>query len=179
MPHNETLLSRETIYDGPVFAYERWQVELENGCTANREMLRHPGGVALVVMDQADRLLMVRQYRNGAGRETCEIPAGKRDAGETPEECGRRELEEECGLIAGRMTLLATMYPTPAFCDEKLFLYVAEDCTAGTCHPDEDEFITTEWVPFAEALQMVLDDSIQDAKTQFAILKYAALHGKL
>ena len=107
-----------------------------------------------------------------------EIPAGKRDAGEVPEVCGRRELEEECGLIVGRLELLATLYPTPAYCDERIWIFTAGALTAGHTHPDEDEFITVEWVPLAEAERMVLAGEIEDAKTQIAILKYTALRRK-
>lgn len=178
MAHTEELLNRDALDRNPVFAHERWQVRLENGQTAGREMIRHPGGVAIVVVDADDRLLMVRQYRSGMGQESLGIPAGKRDPGETPEDCGRRELEEECGLIAGRLEPLATLYPTPAYCDEKIWIFTAKELTPGHVHPDEDEFITVEWVPLARAEQMVLAGEIEDAKTQIAILKYTALRRK-
>lgn len=178
MPHTEELLQRETLSENRVFAHERRMVRLENGATAERELIRHPGGVGIVAVDENDRLLMVRQYRSGMGHESLEIPAGKRDAGEVPEVCGRRELEEECGLIAGRLELLATLYPTPAYCDERIWIFTAGALTAGHTHPDEDEFITVEWVPLAEAERMVLAGEIEDAKTQIAILKYTALRRK-
>ena len=107
MPHSEKLLQRETLGKNRVFTHERWHVRLENGRTAEREIIRHPGGVGIVAVDENGRLLMVRQYRSGMGCEALEIPAGKRDPGETPEQCGRRELEEECGFIAGRLEPLA------------------------------------------------------------------------
>ena len=94
MPHSEKLLQRETLGKNRVFTHERWHVQLENGRTAEREIIRHPGGVGIVAVDENGRLLMVRQYRSGMGCEALEIPAGKRDPGETPEQCGRRELEE-------------------------------------------------------------------------------------
>ena len=109
MPHSEKLLQRETLGKNRVFTHERWHVRLENGRTAEREIIRHPGGVGIVAVDENGRLLMVRQYRSGMGCEALEIPAGKRDPGETPEQCGRRELEEECGFIAGRLELLAAL----------------------------------------------------------------------
>ena len=166
MPHTEELLQRETLSENRVFAHERRMVRLENGATAERELIRHPGGVGIVAVDENDRLLMVRQYRSGMGH------------GEVPEVCGRRELEEECGLIAGRLELLATLYPTPAYCDERIWIFTAGALTAGHTHPDEDEFITVEWVPLAEAERMVLAGEIEDAKTQIAILKYTALRRK-
>lgn len=178
MPHSEKLLQRETLGKNRVFTHERWHVRLENGRTAEREIIRHPGGVGIVAVDENGRLLMVRQYRSGMGCEALEIPAGKRDPGETPEQCGRRELEEECGFIAGRLEPLAVLYPTPAYCDEKIWIFTAKDLTPGHTHPDEDEFITVEWVPLAEAERMVLAGEIEDAKTQIAILKYTALRRK-
>ena len=90
----------------------------------------------------------------------------------------RRELEEECGFIAGRLEPRAALYPTPAYCDEKIWIFTAKDLTPGHTHPDEDEFITVEWVPLAEAERMVLAGEIEDAKTQIAILKYTALRRK-
>ena len=150
----------------------------ENAAENGVEFYRHPGGVGIVAVDENGRLLMVRQYRSGMGCEALEIPAGKRDPGETPEQCGRRELEEECGFIAGRLEPLAALYPTPAYCDEKIWIFTAKDLTPGHTHPDEDEFITAEWVPLARAEQMVLAGEIEDAKTQIAILKYTALRRK-
>ena len=122
MAHTEELLNRDALDRNPVFAHERWQVRLENGQTAGREMIRHPGGVAIVVVDADDRLLMVRQYRSGMGQESLEIPAGKRDPGETPEDCGRRELEEECGLIAGGLDEFITAEWVPLARAEQMVL---------------------------------------------------------
>lgn len=135
MPHSEKLLQRETLGKNRVFTHERWHVRLENGRTAEREIIRHPGGVGIVAVDENGRLLMVRQYRSGMGCEALEIPAGKRDPGETPEQCGRRELEEECGFIAGRLEPLAALYPTPAYCDEKIWIFTAKDLTPGHTTP--------------------------------------------
>lgn len=125
-----------------------------------------------MAVDADDRLLMVRQYRSGMGRNLWRSPPGKRDPGETRRTAAARELEEECGFIAGRLEPLAALYPTPAYCDEKIWIFTAGALTAGHTHPDEDEFITVEWVPLAEAERMVLAGKIEDAKTQIAILKY-------
>ena len=101
MPHQEKILRRETLSRGRVFTHERWQVRLENGGTAEREMILHPGGVGIVAIDEQGRLLMVRQYRSGAGAETLEIPAGKRDPGETGAGGGVRTYCRAAGAADG------------------------------------------------------------------------------
>ena len=174
----EQLISRREIYHGRIIAVQVDTVSLPNGNTSTREVVRHPGGVGILALDDEGCAVLVEQYRYVFDRTLLEIPAGKRDAGEVPEVCGRRELEEECGLIAGRLELLATLYPTPAYCDERIWIFTAGALTAGHTHPDEDEFITVEWVPLAEAERMVLAGEIEDAKTQIAILKYTALRRK-
>ena len=92
MAHTEELLNRDALDRNPVFAHERWQVRLENGRTAEREIIRHPGGVGIVAVDENGRLLMVRQYRSGMGCEALEIPAGKRD---------RAQFRRAAGVAAG------------------------------------------------------------------------------
>lgn len=175
MPHKEERISGERLYTGRVFDHEKWQVRLENGESAEREIILHRGGVGVLALNEKDEVLLVRQYRTGAGCETLEIPAGKRGAGEHPADCGRRELEEECGLCAEHMEPLGVLLPTPAYCSEKIWLYRAVGLTPGHAHPDEDEFVTPVWVPLAEAMGMVLAGEIEDAKTQVALLKYAAM----
>lgn len=178
MPHTEEKIGGEHLYSGKVFDHEKWQVRLENGLTADREIILHRGGVGVLVVNEKDEVLLVRQYRTGAGCETLELPAGKRSAGEHPADCGRRELNEECGLIAEHLEPLGTLLPTPAYCSEKIWLYRAVGLSAGSVHPDEDEFVTPEWMPLDKAIAMVLSGEIEDAKTQIALLKYAVLYGK-
>src|SRR5574344_1695124 len=98
MIHTEKILSRTLLHHGRVFDHEERSVELEDGSTAMREVILHHGGVAILALDDRECLLMVRQYRSGVGCELLELPAGKLEAGEDPAECGRRELEEECGF---------------------------------------------------------------------------------
>lgn len=175
MAHTETVLHTELLRHGPVFDYEQRSVRLEDGSEASREIILHHGGVAVLALDESDRLLMVRQYRSGVGRELLELPAGKLEAGEDPADCGKRELEEECGLCTDCVTPLAVLFPTPAYCSEKITIFRAGRLTPGQVHPDEGEFVTPLWVPFSEAVRMVLSGEITDAKTQVGILKYALL----
>ena len=175
MAHTEKILHSTLLRHGRVFDYEEREVALEDGSTALRDVITHHGGVAVLALDEEDRLLMVRQYRSGAGRELLELPAGKLEAGEDPAACGIRELEEECGLITDCVTPLATLWPTPAYCSERITVYKAGKLSPGTVHLDEGEFVTPEWVPFEQAVEMVLSGEITDAKSQIGILKYAVL----
>ena len=177
MPHSEKLLQRETLGKNRVFTHERWHVRLENGRTAEREIIRHPGGVGIVAVDENGRLLMVRQYRSGMGCEALEIPAGKRDPGETPEQCGRRELEEECGLTADCVVDLHPVYPSVGYDTEVIHMYLATGLHETKCHPDEDEFLDRLSYPLDTLVEMVLNGEICDAKTVAGILKAKRMLG--
>lgn len=175
MAHIETILKAEQLGHNRVFDYERRQVLLEDGSTATREIILHRGGVAVAAVDADDCLLMVRQYRTGAGQELLELPAGKLESGEDPRRCGMRELEEECGYRTDSLTLLAEMYPTPAYSSELIRIYRAGPLTPGQMHLDDDEFITPERIPFDKAVELVLSGKITDAKSQIGILQLNAL----
>ena len=114
---------------------------------------------------------MVRQYRYPIGEYLLEIPAGKIDKGENPEQCAVRELVEETGFRAQKLTSLGVMYPAAAYTTEAVHIYYGEQLTVDKQHLDEDEFLTVEHIEFEKALQMVMAGEIRDAKTQIAILK--------
>ena len=175
---NETKLESEQIFNGKILHIERDKVQLENGSQTFREVVRHPGGVCILALTEKEEILFVRQFRYPYQTVTMEIPAGKLEYGENPEECGKRELLEECGCTAGEFTYLGKLYPTPAYCSEIIRIYLAKDLHYGEQNLDSDEFLDVEKIPFEEALQMVLSDSIPDSKTQIAILKYAALKNR-
>lgn len=172
MSHFEKDLSCDTVYRGRIIDFEVHTVELENGDRATRELIRHhTGGVAVAALDAAGNLLMVRQYRFASAQEMLELPAGKLDPGEAPETCGRRELKEETGCTAGRMTLLNELYPVAPYCTDHVDIFLAEELSEpGAQHLDADEFVTPERIPFAEAVAMATDGRITDAKTQIGIL---------
>ncbi len=178
MAHFEKFLAEEKIYDGKILSLSRCTVELENGRTTFREVVRHHGGVCVAALDSEERLLMVRQFRFPAGEELLELPAGKLEKGEEPMACGFRELEEETGHTAARLIPLARMLPTPAYCTEVIHIYRAEGLTPTRQHLDPGEFLSVERVPFDEAVAMVLDGKIPDAKTQLGILALAALRNR-
>ena len=167
----EIPFSSETIYDGKILHVERWQVTCPNGRSATREIVVHKGAAAVVPVYPDGTTLLVRQHRVAVDRVTLEIPAGKLDsAGEDPHDCAVRELEEETGLRAGRMTLLTSLLTTPGFCTEKIAIYLAQDLSQGQTHPDEDEFLSLVRMPLEEAVAMIMRGEIRDGKTICGLL---------
>ncbi|MEM1486067.1 NUDIX hydrolase [Oscillospiraceae bacterium PP1C4] len=178
MAHFEKKLDSTTIYEGKILTLKRDRVELENGSITTREVVEHHGGVAVLALDENNQILFVSQFRYPFGEVLLELPAGKLEKGENPAECGVRELREECGCTAERFVPLAQMYPTCAYDTEIIHLYFASGLHVSDQHLDEDEFLTVERIPVEEAVKMVLDGKIPDAKTQLGILKYKTLHDK-
>ena len=150
------------------------RVELPNGMTLLLDVVRHPGAAAVVPFASPDEVLLIRQYRHAAdGSTLLEVPAGKLDAGETPEVCAARELEEEAGQRAGRLVDLGWIWTTPGFCDEKIHLFAAFDLTPVPQRPEDDEVIEVVPTPLAQALEQVWDGSLNDAKSALALLRAA------
>ena len=167
----EIPFSSETIYDGKILHVERWQVTCPNGKAATREIVVHKGAAAVVPVYPDGTTLLVRQHRVAVDRVTLEIPAGKLDsAGEDPHDCAVRELEEETGLRAGRMTLLTSLLTTPGFCTEKIAIYLAQELSQGQTHPDEDEFLSLVRMPLEDAVAMIMRGEIRDSKTICGLL---------
>lgn len=171
----EKTLSKDYKYNGKIINMRVDEAELENGKTAIREVVEHSGGVCVAALDEDNCLLMVKQFRYPYGEVLLEIPAGKREKGEDPIECGKRELEEETGYTAEKFIDLGKLYPTPAYVDEVIYMYYAENLSQTHQHLDEDEFLSVERVPFDDAVKMVMNGEIRDAKTQVAILKLKEL----
>ena len=167
----EIPFSSETIYDGKILHVERWQVTCHNGKAATREIVVHKGAAAVVPVYEDGTTLLVRQHRVAVDRVTLEIPAGKLDSvGEDPHDCAVRELEEETGLRAGRMTLLTSLLTTPGFCTEKIAIYLAQELSQGQTHPDEDEFLSLVRMPLEDAVAMIMHGEIRDSKTICGLL---------
>lgn len=171
MDLTEKMLEHQTIFQGRIMTIQVDKVRLPNGKEAGREVCRHPGGVAVLPLAQDGTVTLVRQYRYPIARLLLELPAGKLERGEDPFPAAQRELSEETGFTAGEWTDLGSMYSSPGFCDEKLYLYLARDLTGASSHPDEDEFLDTVVMPFDELLERVLSGEIDDAKTVAAALK--------
>lgn len=175
MSHSETQLESCTVFEGRVITVTFDKVRLENGAEGTREVVHHHGGACIAALTDRDEIYLVRQYRYALGQELWELPAGKLEKGEDPFEAAKRELAEECGLVAEHYTDLGEFYPTVGYCSEIIYTWMATGLTPCAMHLDEDEFLTPEKLPFAEAVAMVLDGRIKDGKTVAAILKIDAL----
>ncbi len=167
----EETLESAVGFDGSLLHLRVDTARLPNGETARREVVEHPGGVAVVAVTDDRQVLLVRQFRYPYGEVLTEIPAGKRDAGEEPLTTGRRELEEETGYQADTFTPLGVVYPSPGYCDEVIYLYLATGLRATAAHPDADEFLEVERRPLDEAVRGVIAGEFPDAKTQIGLLK--------
>ena len=178
MPHTETTLSSEEIFNGRVIRVTYDKVLLENGNTSTREVVHHHGGACILPVDENQNITMVRQYRYALGEEMWELPAGKLEKDENPFEAAKRELAEECGLTADHFVDLGVVYPTVGYDSEKIYLWAATGLHSVSQHLDEDEFLDVVKMPLDEALRLVLDGTIKDSKTQIGILKYAMLRDK-
>lgn len=170
----EKRVRKVPVYKGKMVDFCVDQVSLPNGKAATREYLDHPGAVGVLPFLDGERIVLVRQYRYPVEEVTLEMPAGKLDRGERPLPCVRRELEEETGYTARKIRRLLDYWPTPAFANEVLHLYVATGLRPGKFAPDDDEFIAPVVMPFSEALDLVRKGKIKDSKTVIGLLAYAA-----
>lgn len=167
----EKRLSRKEIFQGHIVNVHIDTVELPNGAEATREVVDHPGGVAVLALDGENNVLTVTQYRYPFGTTLVELPAGKLDhPGEDTAAAGLRELKEETGAVPGRYELLGKILPSPGCYGEILYLYLAQDLHMEEQHLDEDEFLNVERVPFDEMVRRCMEGEIQDAKTVAAVL---------
>lgn len=172
-------LTEDVAWTGRIFNVNRLQVELPDGRRALRDVVRHPGAVAIVALTEEGRICLVRQYRTALGRVTVEIPAGKLAAGEDPLECANRELLEETGMVAEKMAFLTTIASSDGFCDELIHIYMATGLTFAKSSPDDDEFINVDLVEVSELVDAVLDGRIEDAKTVVGALLCDAIGRRL
>ena len=175
----EKTLEQTAVFDGVLLHVRADTALLPDGRCARREVVQHPGGVAVVAVTDDRQVLLVRQFRYPYGEVLTEIPAGKKEPGEDPLTTGMRELEEETGYRADTYTPLGVVYPTPGYCDEIIHLYMATGLRTACAHPDEDEFLEVVHCPLDEAVDRVLRGEIADAKTQIGLLKaYCLLNTK-
>lgn len=165
----EKPIKKTRIYQGKFLDFYQDEVELPNGRNAIREYLHHPGAVAVVPILDDGRIILVRQYRYPTERALLEIPAGKLDPGETPEECLARELIEETGYKPTKMTRLTSFWTTPAFTDEVIHLYAASGLIPCQSEPDADEFLELVALTPEEVRHFLLTEQVVDSKTALAI----------
>ena len=167
----ETMLEREDIFQGKVFAVHVDKVRLPDGSTSVREVIDHHGGVAVLALDERNNVLVVTQYRYVFGKNLLELPAGKLEAGEDPASCALRELKEETGAVPDTLLPLGHILPSPGCYSETLYLFLARGLHMEDQHLDPGEFLRVERIPFPELLHRCLTGEIEDAKTVVAILK--------
>jgi ADP-ribose pyrophosphatase len=181
--HEFRLVASETVYEGRIISLRRDTVAMPGGGDSVREVVTHPGAVAVVALDDEDRVLLLRQYRHPVGTHLWELPAGLRDEdGEPPLRTAQRELAEEAQLAAGRWSLLATVYNSPGFSDELVLVYLAEELSE-VARPDgfvvehEEADMTIERVPLAQAVQRVFDGDIRNSSAVVGLLAAAQVRG--
>ncbi len=154
-----------TVHVGRVLTLNLEQVKLPNGSIAELEIAHHPGGAAIVALDAANRICLLRQFRHAADGWITELPAGKLDGGEPPLECARRELAEEAGVAARRWDHLGQFFSSPGVLTEIIHVYMARDLVPCESQPGEHEVLEARWVPMDEAFRLVGEARLQDAKT--------------
>jgi ADP-ribose pyrophosphatase len=168
---------RRVIYRGRKIDLALQGVRLADGTEAEREVVLHRGAVALVPMVDRDHVCLVRNQRYAVGRTLLEVPAGTLDPGETPEVTAVRELREETGFEARRITRVGQWFVSPGVISEEMFLFLCEDLLPGPTSHQPDENLEPVIVPWSEAVAMVHDGRIEDAKTMLAILICDRLRG--
>ncbi len=176
---SEKIIGSTRSFEGRLLKVDSVDIELPNGHKTRHEVIRHPGAVCVVALDTQGRVLVVRQYRTALERVTIEVPAGKIDPGEDPEDAVRRELAEETGYVAGDIRRLASIVSAVGYSDEIIHIYMATDLEPGPAHPDDDEFVISEWVGIESLIDSVLDGRIEDSKTVIAALICDALRHRM
>ncbi|AQY50745.1 ADP-ribose pyrophosphatase [Listeria weihenstephanensis FSL R9-0317] len=167
----EKTVKSETIFEGKIVKLVVDDVVLPNGAMSKREIVKHPGAVAVIAITPENKMIMVEQFRKPLENTIVEIPAGKIEPNEAPELTAGRELEEETGYKTEDLTHLVSFYTSPGFADELLHIYLAGDIhkQANPLQADEDEFVNILEVSLDEALQLIEENVICDAKTVYAV----------
>jgi len=163
------VIDSKTVFEGRVFDVTVDTIK-EGELVYQREIVRHPGSAVIVPVFADETIALVRQYRHPAVKYLLEIPAGTLNDGERPEIGAARELEEELGVVAGRMEKLTEFFVSPGFCEEKMWVYLATDLTQTKQKLDDDELIEIVRVSFSEALEMISAGEIEDAKTIIGLM---------
>ncbi len=164
----EVTISTEPVFQGRVISLQVDTVQLPNGATATREIVKHPGAVAVIALLEG-KLLVVEQYRKALQKSQVEIPAGKLDGGEEPVDAASRELEEETGYRPATLQHVCSYYTSPGFADEIIHIYFTDQLVPGDANLDEDEFLSVEAITLEQAKSYIEQGRISDAKTITAI----------
>ncbi len=175
----ERTIRSECKFDGVVLHLYRDEISLPDGGESVREYCKHNGGVCVVAITDDDEVLLVEQYRYAHREMVTELPAGKLEKGEDPDAAVIRELKEETGAVAKKITYLGEMYPSPALMDEVIYMYLAEGLTFGEQRLDEGEFLSCKRVRLDTLVEMIIKGEIKDAKTQCAVLRAKMMIAKI
>jgi ADP-ribose pyrophosphatase len=167
------VLSSETVYEGLVFGARRDRVIEPHGVEVTREIVTHPGSVVVLPVFPDGRLLLIRQYRHAARQYLWELVAGRKEEGESFVRGAERELEEETGYRARKLTQIMDIFPSPGFVAENMVIFVASGLTKGKARPEDDEKITHRIFTLKEAERWIRSGKIRDAKSVAGILYYA------
>ena len=166
----EKTVERHVLFEGAIVTLRRDKAQLINGQVVSREVVEHPGGVAILPLYRDGTVSIVRQFRYPFRQVVTELPAGKLERGEDHRPAALRELEEEVGVRAGELIYLGYLYTSPGFSTEVLHMYLARDLEPGVCHPDDDEFLGLVRMPFDEAIARAQAGEFQDSKTLCGLL---------
>lgn len=169
MTYEEKTMKCDRIYEGKIVNLRIDTVELPDKKYSKREIVEHPGGVAVVAFDESEKVLLVKQYRKAPGVVLLELPAGKLEINEEPRETALRELKEETGYTAGKLEYLIEFYTSPGFSTEKIYIFLGEDLTPGPQQLEAGEFIDLEAYSLEELDKMVSRGEIMDSKTIIGI----------
>lgn len=165
----EKTVKQNVVFEGKIIRVRCDDAELPDGKPCKREVVDHAGGASVLYVREG-KVLLVRQFRYPYMEETLEIPAGKLNPGEDPAQTAARELAEETGWQPASVEHMFTIYPTPGYSAEKIYIYRAHGVREGQVHPDEDEFVTAAFYPIDEVLSMIEKGEIKDAKTIIAVM---------
>ena len=173
------LLKSEVLMKGRAFAIRRDHLKTPDGRETKLEIIEHGGSVVIIPVNENGNVLLVRQYRHATGQDLLELPAGTLDEDEDPEVCAAREIREETGMAAGTLKMLGEFYLAPGYSDEFMTVYLATELSVSPLEADEDEFLSIESVPIAEAIRMAESGQIPDAKSLAALFLARAFLEKL
>ena len=161
----EEIIKINRIYDGRIINLQKRTIKLQSGKIAHREIIKHPGSVAIIPILDNNTIILIEQYRSALEKVILEIPAGTLDHSEKPEDCARRELLEETGYQARNFRKLLASYTTPGYSDEEMHFYLATELTYKGARPEEDENIRTRMIKLDEINRMIKNEEIKDMKT--------------